>query len=45
VIDGDLIINGEKLNRRDALGIADAADVEIKAESEAELLLMEIPML
>ncbi len=44
VIDGDLIINGEKLNRRDALGIADATDVEIKAESEAELLLMEIPM-
>ncbi len=44
VIDGDLIINGEKLNRRDALGIADAADIEIKADSEAELLLMEIPM-
>ena len=44
VIDGDLIINGEKLNRRDALGIADATDVEIKAESDAELLLMEIPM-
>ena len=44
VIDGDLIINGEKLNRRDALGVADATDVEIKAESEAELLLMEIPM-
>ena len=44
VIDGDLIINGEKLNSRDAFGIADAADVEIKADSEAELLLMEIPM-
>ncbi len=44
VIDGDLTINGEKLTRRDALGIAEAADVEIKAETEAELLLMEIPM-
>ena len=44
VIDGDLLINGEQLNRRDALGIAGAGDLEIKANSESELLLMEIPM-
>jgi len=44
VIDGDIAINGEKLNRRDALGLVDAGELEIKAESEAELLLMEIPM-
>lgn len=44
VIDGDVSINGEKLNRRDALGIADIHELEIKTGSEAELLLMEIPM-
>ena len=44
VIDGDIIINGERLNRRDALGLTDAGELEIEAETEAELLLMEIPM-
>ena len=44
VIDGDVSINGEKLNRRDALGIAGIHELEIKTGSEAELLLMEIPM-
>ncbi len=44
VIDGELSINGEKLSSRDALGITDAGEVDIKAESESELLLMEIPL-
>ena len=44
VIDGTVTINGEKLDRRDAAGISEADKLEIKADSEAELLLMEIPM-
>ena len=44
LIDGSVTINGEKLNRRDAAGISEADALEIKAESDAELLLMEIPM-
>lgn len=44
VIDGSVTINGEKLERRDAAGISDAGTLEIKADSDAELLLMEIPM-
>ncbi|MGZ8517955.1 MAG: pirin family protein, partial [Chitinophagaceae bacterium] len=44
VIDGAILINGEKLNRRDGLGISKTGELEIKAESDAELLLMEIPM-
>ncbi len=44
VIDGTISINGEKLNRRDGLGIDETGELEIKAESDAELLLMEIPM-
>lgn len=44
VIEGDVTINGEKLNRRDGLGITEAAKLEIKADSDAELLLMEVPV-
>lgn len=44
LIDGKVTINGEKLNRRDALGISETDTLDIKADSEAELLLMEVPM-
>lgn len=44
VIEGSVKINGESLNRRDAAGISEADKLEIKVESDAELLLMEIPM-
>lgn len=45
VIDGDVTINGERLNRRDGLGISGTDKLDIKADSNAELLLMEVPML
>jgi hypothetical protein len=44
VIDGDVTINGQKLNRRDGMGISDTAALEIIANTDAELLLMEIPL-
>jgi quercetin 2,3-dioxygenase len=44
VIEGDISINGEKLNRRDGLGLDNTNELEIKAASDAELLVMEIPM-
>lgn len=44
VIEGEVTINGEKLNRRDGLGITEADKLEIKADSDVELLLMEVPM-
>jgi len=44
VIEGDVTINGEKLSRRDGLGITDVSKLDIKADSDAELLLMEVPM-
>ena len=44
VIDGDITINGKKLERRDGLGISGASTLDIKADSEAEVLLMEVPM-
>jgi redox-sensitive bicupin YhaK (pirin superfamily) len=45
VIDGSVTINGEKLERKDGLGITEADKLDIKANSETELLLMEVPML
>lgn len=44
VIEGDVTINDQKLNRRDGLGITEADSLNIKADSDAELLLMEVPM-
>ncbi len=44
VIEGDVTISGQKLNRRDGLGISETGSVEIKADSQAKLLVMEIPM-
>lgn len=44
LIDGDITINGEKLNRRDAIGITESDKLEIKAGADAELLLIEIPV-
>lgn len=44
VIEGEVTINGEKLERRDAAGIREAEQLDIQAGSDAELLLMEVPM-
>lgn len=43
-IDGKIDINGETLNHRDALGIWDADEIEIKAHEASKFLVMEIPM-
>ncbi len=44
IIEGDVTINGEKLNRRDGLGITDASMLTIQAVTDAEILLMEVPL-
>ena len=44
VIEGEISVNGEKLNRRDALGITDTDTILIKANKDAEVLVMELPM-
>jgi redox-sensitive bicupin YhaK (pirin superfamily) len=45
VIEGDVTVNGEKLNRRDGLGIIGSENIEIVADSNSEILLMEVPMI
>lgn len=45
VLNGDVIINGQTLNRRDGYGMCDIHKISIEAISQdAELLLMEVPM-
>jgi redox-sensitive bicupin YhaK (pirin superfamily) len=44
VIDGEVKVNDQQLNKRDALGISGTESFSIKAGTEAELLAIEIPM-
>jgi quercetin 2,3-dioxygenase len=44
VLEGELSVNDVVLERRDGLGISEENRLSIKANSEAEVLLMEVPM-
>ena len=44
VIEGEVMIEGENLGRRDAIGITDANNVTLKAQSNAKLLAIEVPL-
>jgi redox-sensitive bicupin YhaK (pirin superfamily) len=44
VISGDVTINGQKLNKRDALGIWNTDTLQIQADTAAEILLLDVPM-
>lgn len=44
VIEGTVTIAGQKLNRRDGLGVSETEMIEIKTDSKTKLLVMEIPM-
>jgi len=44
VLNGEVEINGQVLNSRDALGIWDTDQFTIKANSDAEFLLIDVPM-
>lgn len=44
VLNGDIEVDGQELNKRDGYGIWETDAVNIKATSDAEFLLMEVPM-
>jgi redox-sensitive bicupin YhaK (pirin superfamily) len=44
VINGSVEVDGQQLNKRDALGISETENFAIKASEGAELLAIEIPM-
>ncbi|MEN8958193.1 MAG: pirin family protein [Flavobacteriales bacterium] len=44
ILKGDATINGQKLNERDGFGIWDIDKLNVTADSDTEILLMEVPM-
>lgn len=44
VLEGDVTVSGQPLNRRDGLGIWDTDKISIHADNGAEVLLIEVPM-
>ncbi|HXB41726.1 MAG TPA: pirin family protein [Bacteroidia bacterium] len=45
ILDGDVNINGQELNKRDGAGIKNKNEFELIAKTNSEVLLMEIPMI
>ncbi|MDD2982692.1 MAG: pirin family protein [Crocinitomicaceae bacterium] len=45
ILEGEAEINNEKLSRRDGMGIWNTTSIEIKANKDAQILLMEVPMM
>jgi quercetin 2,3-dioxygenase len=44
VLEGEVTVAGEALNKRDGFGIWDTDQVSYRADSDTEVLLMEVPM-
>ncbi len=44
VLEGDVTVNDIVLNRRDGLGVSEADAISVKADSDAQLLVMELPL-
>ncbi len=44
VLSGDITVNKQKLSARDGFGIWDTDKISVKADSDSEFLLMEVPM-
>lgn len=44
LLEGEIEIDGEILQKRDGIGLLDLEEVNIKANADAEMLLMEVPM-
>lgn len=44
VLEGNLEINGQSIGTRDGLGISEVTTIDIKASTDAQIVLIEIPM-
>ena len=44
MIDGDVEIEGQKLNRRDGFGVWNKDTINVTSNGKAKLLAMEVPM-
>jgi len=44
ILEGEVTINGQKLNRRDGLGVWETDKITLSSDSDSEVLLIEVPM-
>jgi quercetin 2,3-dioxygenase len=44
ILYGDVIVAGQSLNKRDGLGIIDVEEIPFTADTESEILLIEVPI-
>jgi redox-sensitive bicupin YhaK (pirin superfamily) len=44
LIEGEVEVNGERLSKRDALGVWDTQELQIKAVKDSEVLVIDVPM-
>ncbi len=44
IIEGEVMVADQALSRRDGLGIADTDSITLRADTDAEVLIMEVPM-
>ncbi|BAO77524.1 pirin family protein [Winogradskyella sp. PG-2] len=44
VVDGNIEVDGNLLNKRDAIGISDTENIQIKSNGNSELVIVEVPM-
>ncbi|HRO42240.1 MAG TPA: pirin family protein [Flavipsychrobacter sp.] len=44
VIEGSISLNGTQLEKRDAMGISDVTHIDLSANENADILLLEVPM-
>jgi hypothetical protein len=44
ILDGEIEVNGEILSKKDGIGIWDTDEVTVKANEDASVLLMDVPM-
>lgn len=44
VIEGEVLVAGQQLHRRDGIGLWNVSQLELEAASDSKLLLMEVPM-
>ena len=45
VLEGDISVNDQMLNKRDGMGITNVTNIQVKSNSKASVLLMEVPMI
>lgn len=44
ILEGEVTVNGQSLNKRDGFGIWDVDSIQLKADTDTKVLVMEVPM-